>query len=352
MPSDPALRRRTGIALALWLPLLTGALVGRVADRSLLGALLLLTEPLIVGLSLYGTLVLLLRGRTALGLALGLGATAAIALLHLPPTPVPPPATRPDWATGLRACAAFPKPGEGPVRLAQWSLDEGQVPTVDRLAEIGGEADLVVLSGTADATAGQTLARVMGGEARFYPPNDRGEAGMTLVARGSFQPCGADEDSWGLELPAAEGHLARAVVTFPRIEGVGTFPLLALRLDPLHGPSTWAGYPGRLDESGRRIAAVVQAIDASRLVVVGDFGAPPSFRHLAGRLEGAGLDEQALPPTWPARLGPAPALPIHRMDRVWTGRSWQGSAARALSADRGSHAPVMVTLSPELMQAR
>ena len=352
MPSDPALRRRTGIALVLWLPILTGGLVGHVADRSLLGALLLMAEPLAVVIALWGTASLLWRREIPLGLGLGLGSTAAIALLHMPPTPVAPPATRPDWATGLRACAAFPKPGEGPVRLAQWSLDAGQVPTVDRLAEIGGEADLVVLQGTADATPGQTLARVMGGEARFYPPNAQGEAGMTLVARGSFQPCGADEDSWGLELPAAEGHLARAVVTFPRIEGVGTFPLLALRMDPLHGPATWAGFPGRLDESGRRLAAVVQAIDASRLVVVGDFGVPPSFRHLAGRLSGAGLSEQALPPSWPARLGPLRALPLHRLDRVWTGRSWQGGDARVLSPDQGSRTPILLTLRPELMQAR
>ncbi len=347
----PQRRLVLAVALGLWVPLVIGMTVGWVADASLVGALLLFGEPLLVVVAVFVLLTLLSRRRWVAAGALALGCVGGLAALHLPPTPTPPPTMRPDWTRQLRSCAAFPSAVEAPVRLVHWTLADGTQLTDQQAMAIGANADVVVLNGTPNPTAGAELARVMGGEAKFYAPGHTGEGGLTVVVRGSFQYCGGTEDAWAMPLRAADGHEARAVVTFPRVEGAGVFPLVALRMDPPHGPSSWPGWVERLDQSGQQLAAVAQAIDASRMVVVGDFGVPPSFRRLGGRLQGAGLTEVGVPPTWPATVGPFPALPVHRLDRVWAGRTWSSRTASSLPADGQPRAPFALTLVPQQMQA-
>lgn len=350
-PTPP--RTAATVAVVLWLPLLAGLLVGWVADRSLLGALVLMGEPLLAVLAAWGVISLLAARRWTLAAAALVGCAGGLAALHLPASPTPPPVQRPAWATALRACAAASEPVERALHLAQWALPDGSRPEEADLAELGDAADLVLLHGAATPEAGAILAARMDGASRYYPPSATGEGGMTLVVRGSFQRCGDDaQDAWAVDLPAAEGHSARGVVTFPRVEGVGLFPLVVVQMDPMHGPRSWPSWPARLDGSGQRLAAVVQAIDASRVVLVGDLGVPPSFRHLAGRLRGAGLTELPGPPSWPTRLGPLPFLPLHRLDRVWSGSAWVAGGARALPDQGRQRAPVLTRLLPDTMTAR
>lgn len=350
--SDTASSRLAVLAgLALWVPVAVGLGLAWMGESSLLGALLLLFEPVAVVGAAYAVLWQLASRRWFLGTALALGLAGGFAALHLPARPSPPADLRPEWTRELRACSDFAEEIRGPVRLVQWSLADGTELSPEATAMLGAQADLIVLHGTPTGQAGALLAQVTGGDARFYPPSDTGEGGMTIVVRGRFDSCGK-QDAWGLDLPASEGHGARAMVTYPRVEGVGPFALVTVRLDPPHGPSRWSGWPARLEDSSRRLAAMVQAIDASRVVLLGDFGAPATFRLLAGRLQGAGLTEQALPPSWPLRLGPVPTLPVHRFDRLWAGDEWAFGGAEALPGYGQPRTPIASTLLPEVMQAR
>ncbi|MCK6507889.1 hypothetical protein L6R53_31735 [Myxococcota bacterium] len=350
--TDPRPTASTAAAL-LWGPLLTGLLVGVVADRSLVGALLLLGEPALVVAAVWLVLSLAWSGRWGRAVAALIGCVGGLAAFHLPASPSPPPVQRPAWATGLRACATDDLPLQGALRVAQWTLRDGATPEPSALEALSDGVDLVLLHGAAGPETGARVATLVEGEARFYPPGTAGEGSMTLVVRGGFAPCGDQgQDAWSVDLPAAEGHAARGVVTFPRIEGVGVFPLVAVRLDPAHGPARWAGWTTRLDQSGQRLAAVVHAIDPSRLVLIGDLASPPSFRRLAGHLRGAGLWEHPGPPTWPTRLLGLPFPALHRLDRVWAGRAWVSGGGGTQAAEPQARAAVWARLVPETMTAR
>ena len=76
------------------------------------------------------------------------------------------------------------------------------------------------------------------------------------------------------------------------------------------------------------------------------FEAPTTFRHVSGYLAGAGLTEAVGPPTWPARLGPIPFLPVHSLDRVWLGDAWAVTDVRALDRNGSARRPLVVDLEP------
>lgn len=352
MSPPPPPSTAANAAVLLWAPLLSGLLVGLVADRSLFGALLLLAEPLLVVGAVWLVLGQTWGRRWGRALAASIGCVGGLAALHLPASPSPPPVQRPAWATALRACAQGDAPLQGPLRLAQWALQDGASPSQGALDGLASRSDLILLHGAAGPEAGAHLATLVEGEARFYPPGKSGEGSMSVVVRGGFAPCGADgQDAWSVELPAAEGHAARGVVIFPRIEGIGTFPLLAVRVDPAHGPAGWPGWTERLDQSAQRLAAVVQAVDPTRLILAGDLASPPTFRRLGGHLRGAGLWEHPGPPSWPTRLGGLPFPALHRLDRVWAGRAWVAGGADARGLDAQPRAAVWTRLIPETMTA-
>jgi hypothetical protein len=136
------------------------------------------------------------------------------------------------------------------------------------------------------------------------------------------------------------------VLVFPSLPGVGVVPVLAVRLSDAGGPGDWRTWPDRLVEGARRTAAIVAGLGPERMIVVGDFGAPPTFRRIAGHMSGAGLAEVAVPATWPARVMGVPALPLHALDRVWVGEEWGEAHARLLKGEREPRAPLLVELNP------
>jgi len=339
-------------ALAFWLPLLGGLAIGLVADRSAAGALLLLAEPLLAVLAVYVGLALALHCHWRLAGASAAGLLAGFAAMHLPPTLHPPPPLRPTWSQGLRDCAQGGDTHlQGPLRLVQWTVDPSRPLADEALADLARGADLFVLQGASSPAPGTTIADAMDGQVRFYPAGEAGLGGLTVAVRGNFLRCGSEEDAWGAPLPAREGGGARMVVNLIEVEGVGRIPLVSVQLDSPHGPADWADWPDRLDQGARQVAAAVQAIDPDRVLLVGDLGVPPSFRHLAGQLEGAGLRELALPPSWPARLWGLPALPLHRLDRLWVGRDWALGSTRPLQARGQARVPVRSVVVPEVMTA-
>ncbi len=344
MPLQRHRRLVLAMMLGLWAPLAAGLLVGWVADGSLFSAILLFAEPLLVVLAVYCVLLQLLQGRVALSVALAVGVGGGLASLHLPAEEVMPRGLQPAWAETLRSCAAAAAPPRGPIRVLHADVGSSGVLSEDAARELGRAADIVVLQGTTSPASGRALARVVGGQFKDQRAPD---GGLTVVVRGGFRACGGTDDAWALSLPAVGDHGAIGLVTLAQVEGAGVVPLVALRLDGMHNPTRWGGWPERLADGGARIASVVRAINPRHAVVVGDLGVPPSFRKLGGLLAGAGLYEQPMPPTWPATLGPLPALPLHRLDRLWTGSAWTTRTTHTVRTESRRRVGWTTTLVPD-----
>ena len=298
--------------------MLLGVAVATVGERSLLGAAVLLVEPLLAGVGLYGVLALLSGRRAGPALSLTTGLVLGGVLLHQPAEPVPIDAARPAWAEALRTCATQRAAIRGPVHVLTWRLNPEEPVPVEQI--IARAPDVAVLHGVASEADVTAIATALSGSAKHVSGPD---GGLTIIVRGIFHLCGGHSDSWELRLPDEGGQDARLLVTFPEIEGAGVFPLVAFALDRAGEGDRTLRWPGRLLQGARQVAAVTRAIGPDRLVLVGDSRAPRSFRHLQGALLGAGLHDLGTPPTWPHRMGPVPVVPVHAFDRVWAGPAWQ-----------------------------
>jgi hypothetical protein len=291
----------------LAVPAVTGLLLGWVSERSFLSAFLLLGEPLLLGVGLYGVAVCALQERWLPAAALAAGLVAGGLAVRLPPVPETPPSAKADWIGRVQDCANDAKPVGAPVRVMSWVVDGA--PRESQVEQLRAyHPDVVVLMGHAGTSVAEALATALSGEAKHI------EGDISLVVRGVFSYCSgrsaatsmSDEDLWEAALPTAGDRIAKLVVAFPGVDGVGVFPLMVVRLDAPGSVTQWRAWPHRLDEGARIVSAVARTVGAGRMVVVGDFESPPTFRHVAGHLIGAGLNEAVGPPTWPARIG-APA---------------------------------------------
>jgi len=322
-------------------PLLLGLAVSSVGERSLLGAGVLLAEPALAGVGLYGVLALLFARRPgpALSLAAGLGLCGV--LLHQPAEPVPIDAARPAWAEALRTCATQRAAVQGPVRVLTWRLQPDEPVPVEQI--VAREPDVAVLHGVASQAGVSAIATGLGGDAKHVTGPD---GGMAVIVRGTFQACGGQSDSWEFRLPDEGGRDARLLVTFPEVEGAGVFPLVAFALDRAGDGDRALRWPGRLLQGARQVGAVSRAIGPDRLVLVGDSRAPRSFRHLQGALLGAGLHNALTPPTWPHRLGSVPLIPVHAFDQVWAGTTWQLRSSQTGPGGAHPRRPLEAILEP------
>ena len=314
-----------------------------VGARSAWAAVLLWAEPVMLFLLLYALAWLLWERKLLPALGLGLGGLAGGAILRVPPEVIPPSEHSGAWAEALRGCTKLPDPVRQPIRVLTWTLDD-RMPVLSEVQE--QEVDLAFLVGLNAPSVAERWARELRGEAMVIPATERSEQ-MALVVRGAFQYCGGRVDQWDIPLPTQRGERARAVLTFPEVQGAGVLPFVAVQLPKPGAVTTWGGWSERVVESSETIGALSRTIGASRVVVAGDFSAPRTFREVASPLLGAGLHEVDIPASWPA-----PFLGLHALDRVWTGSAWRPLAAWRLDAQGHSRAPVMVDLAPAYAQAR
>lgn len=329
------------LSAALLGPAALGLALGWLGERTAVSALLLLGEPALWALGLYGIGALLLHRQRALAVALALGCATGAAALRFPTVPTPPEAVEAGWPAELQRCASALPGARAPIRLLTWTVPANA--PVDAAALLAEEPDLVVLLGAEDQDLAEALEDGLEGEAHIFP-GQRGGDGAILAVRGTFQYCGGNIDAWSLPLPDSGGPVARLLLTFPEVRDAGVLPLLAARADGAGG--RWLDWPARAQESRRRLAATAVAIGAEHMVLAGDLAAPASFRLLRGALEGAGLRRVPAPPTWPARLGPLPTPTLHTLDQVWAGRGWRALGAEALRDGEGPRARLLVDLAP------
>jgi hypothetical protein len=336
-------------------PAVFGALLGWVSERSFLSAFLLLGEPVLLALAVYAFAVLLLHRRVVSAAFLVAGVSIGAMAVRWPARASTPPSAKADWIGRVQDCANDALPVGAPVRVLVWQPDRRKAVDAQVAELVAVRPDVVVMEHDVDEALASALAGALGGESKLI------DGGMAIVVRGVFSYCSgrtvagtpaSDEDVWEALLPAAGDRTAKLVVAFPGIEGVGVFPLLVVRLDEPGRVSEWRSWPHRLDEGARIVSAVAHTVGSGRMIVVGDFEAPTTFRHLAGYLAGAGLTEAVGPPTWPARLGPLPFLPVHSLDHVWLGDAWVASDVRALGRAGSARLPLLADLEPVSATAR
>jgi len=337
------------VALVLG-PALLGAATAWVGARAPIAAAVLWAEPALLFLGVYLVGWMALERRWLGAAATVIGFSAGGLIQRVPPVAEPPEPATGAWAAELRGCTILPEAVRRPIRILTWTLDpHGPTPSVTRL--IREDVDLVVLVGLPDPTVAEALAAGINGEALYIPGPDLDD-GMALIVRGVFQYCGGREDSWEVALPGAEGEAARAVLTFPEVQGAGVVPFVAVQLSGPGDASSWGKWPAQISESAQIIGGLSHALGARRVVVAGYFGVPRTFRETAGALIGAGLEEVPVPASWPAHLGPVDLPGLHALDRVWTGGAWQPLAARDLSSAGHSRSPIVVDLAPAEAHAR
>lgn len=327
----------------LVVPTLLAALTAWVGARAAWAALLLWAEPAMLFFLLYAIGWLLWERKVLPAIGLSLGGLAGGAILRVPPEIVPPTEQSGAWAEALRGCTKLPAPVRQPIRVLTWTLDD-HTPILSEIQE--RNVDLAILVGLNAPSVAESWARELRGEAMVIPATESSEQ-MALVVRGAFQYCGGRSDQWDIPLPTKQGERARAILTFPEIQGAGVLPFVAVQLPKPGAVTTWGGWSDRVIESSELIGALSRTLGSRRLVVAGDFSAPRTFREVAAPLLGAGLHEIDIPASWPA-----PMLGLHALDRVWAGNSWRALAASRLDAHGHSRAPVMVDLAPAYAQAR
>jgi len=345
--SDPApTLRRWLLPLTLMVaPAALGVATGSVGERTTIGAAVLWTEPFLLALGVWGVLAFAASRQLRQSVALSVGLGVFTVAVRRPIEPIFVSEADRTHNELLWECAHLSGQSRTPMRLVAWTLRPDDRQWIDTTRLLAADPDLVVLHGLQDADLAEQLARRLDGEAKVLRAPDSRDT-VALIARGAFQFCGGREDSWSVSLPGPPGHVARAVLVFPSLPGVGVVPLLSVRLSDAGGPLDWWSWPDRLVEGARRTAAIAAGLGPDRLVVVGDFGAPPTFRRLTGHMNGAGLTEVPVPATWPAHVLGLPMLPLHPLDRVWVGDDWGESRSQLLDSGTETRAPLLVELNP------
>ncbi len=369
-PSQPRPRPQgwyRGTAAAfLVLPLVTALLLRPGAGTGRLVGLMLLAEPLAIGLATYLLLWLLGRRWWLASLTLTTSTVAAVALLHAPGTPGPPSDITIPWAEQVQACTAQNELPNAPLRVLSWNASDVALDAdaLDQIVDM--RPDLAVVSGLRDERFLERLSDLLPGKTLAF-----GGAGdmVGLYVRGVFQDCGAGEDAWPLSvfgqgeglilteyaldqsdqdlLPAdhaARRTLGQLVFAFPRVQGVGTVPMVAFQLPVQASRMGSEAWPAAVHD-GARVLAAASLLGGPSLIAAGHLGVPHSFQHTIATLEGSGLRDAGGPPTWPTHLMGVPFLPIHRLDRVLSGSGWRvRSTETAASKGGGSHQPLLVQL--------
>lgn len=289
--------------------------------------MLLHGEPLFCIAAVFSMYLAYAGGRRDIATGIATGTILAAAAIRVPAGAEAEPAVA--ALRSVNSCArGLPAP-EDRVTLLQWQVDGGTDSEFVRALVATMEADLVVLRGVTDASLGDALREDLGGEPLFVPAD-----GLLLYTRGAFDLCGDDAYSWGTDGVTA---------VFARISEGTVFPLVAARVaGVLEGP----GWGGARAEAGKRLGAMLATLESAATVVLADASAPRTYRHLDAGMRAAGLAPLAVPPNWPARIGPLPFLPLHPYDRAWAGPVWRVESSRALRTPRGTRAPVVTVLRP------
>lgn len=356
---------RSAAAALLVFPLAAALLLRPGTTTGRAAGLLLLAEPLGIGLATYLLLWLLGRRMWLAALTFATSTVAAVALLHAPGTPAAPPDVAIPWADSVRDCVTRSELPSAPLRVLSWHAGDASLDaqTLDALVEL--RPDIAVVSGLEDDRFLERLTDLLPGETlSFGGAGDR----VGLFVRGTFADCGGPSSAWPLsvfgqddalflaeyaldqtdqrQLPhdhVARRTIGQLVFAFPRVQGVGTVPVVAFQLPVSSSRMGSEAWPAAVND-GAQVLAATSMLGGPSLIAAGHLGVPPSFQSTLATLEGAGLRDAGGPPTWPARLFGVPFLPVYRFDRVLSGSGWRVRSAQTGAAPGAAHQPLLVQL--------
>lgn len=331
-------RRLRRFLPSLLLPPLIVAPVAVLSDSTTLTAALLLLEPLWFALGLYLVLIRLTSRRPLEALGLTSGLVLALSIIHWPMGWVSMPPTDASWSGQVARCSRQMGAPTGSVRVLHWDL-AGQAPEQDMGPALSKlRPDILVLSSLPDPALLLWFQEELGGEIQHHQAL---RGGLGLWVRGAFQYCGREIDAWHLGAASSDPDTPDpgfAILTFPRVQGSGLFPLVAFE----SGGALLNPLPARLLAS--QIAGAV-GVTGESTIVVGQMGVPPSYRRVGELLRGASLQDHGAPPTWPGSFGRLPGLTMSRLGRVLGGPVWVPELAQTI-ATRTTHQPLLIQFGP------
>lgn len=319
-------------------------------EDSPLGLGLLLAEPLLwMGLAL-AFLRALTRRRWLVATASASGLMAVAVGLRTHAAPIAVDLGLEGPTPTLRSCASHASAPAGPLRLVSWNTEGALVDAMPALLEL--DAQIYVLQ----ELDWQALAELEHQAITRAPEQDTGSLFVpavgdvgsgVLVTDGWFGVCGAEQtEIWVQELPAQGDRSALSALSFPTVEGVGMLPLITFHADRPRGLGEALDWPGTLAGTSAQLARTAAALEEPGVVVVGDSNSHGTFRNYRARMRGGGLAWVGGGASWPARLGPLPALPIYQVDRAWAGAGWRVARVQTLRLSGSAHLALVVDLIP------
>lgn len=351
-------------ATALVAPLMAALLLRPSAGTGRWVGLLLLAEPLLIGLAAYLLLVLLGRRWWLAAMSIAIGTATAVALLHAPGTAPAMPELDIPWAEQVAACSEQNELPDAPLRVLSWNASDAPLDERTLQALVDQRPDLAVVTGLTDGAFLERMAEILPGESLSF--GSRGDQ-VGLFVRGIFVDCGEEAGAWPLtvfgpgqgpiladyaldhddqeQLPdhhAARRTSGQLVFAFPRIQGVGTVPVVAYQLPTASSELGSRAWTGAVQDGSVALAAAA-SLGGPSVVAAGHLGIPPTFQHVLDVLRSVGLHDAGGPPTWPRSLAGLPALPMFRMERVLSGPGWRARSAQAVDLP-GAHKPLIVQL--------
>lgn len=318
---------------------IAAAWVARSAESTGWSAAVLIAEPFLAVAFAAVVYACFSTGRRALATGLLVAGVLSAAILRLPRPAVATVEESSPFGRTVAGCAPSLRLATGGFSLLQWTA--AGVPAekvVD--AVVAQEADVTVLFGVGDPGVGAAVAAALGGEVHEHA---EGETRVVVHTRGVFHPCG-DEEEWTEGL---EGPVGYTLAFVGAGEGV-TLPLVAARLPHLRDSERYAVLRAR---SEARLAATLTAMQSSLAVVAADAEAPWSFRRLDAWMRALSLVPVRVPPSWPARAGGLPLLPLHPFDRVWAGPAWTVERSRRVAVPDGVRDAVRTEFQPAVRVA-
>jgi endonuclease/exonuclease/phosphatase family metal-dependent hydrolase len=353
-----------------------GVLVGGIGEGLTFTTLTLAAEPALWFFGLSLALNFAVNARTLAALTTGFALLAFAVGVRLPQPPDSNHKAPTAITTVVKTCAASLGAPEGEVTVATWNVAGDEDARAIARALLTLNADVIAAQEVrGEALWAEVIGHLLTHQEALYnevvargasPSPDTalvqgqyieamGGAGIGVVVRGGFFGRCGEERFAGVTvpMPAAGERVANAVLTFPVLPGVGAFPFVAVHLDRPAGPSELGGWGARIGRAGRLLAGVSRSLDVDSIVIAGDTNTHRTFSRFSGLLAGAGLTEAIAGPSWPARLGPIPSLPLYTLDRAFVGPSWTVASVKALRAGLPSdHLAVVARLRPTTATAK
>ena len=304
---------------------LLGCTVGFFAESTSPTLLILDHEPLLWFLFLGSGLGLAIHRRWTIATGMLVGWCIFAIILRLPFVPVSSGLERINVPRSVQACAVDQEAMSTAVQVTTWSAG----PNADAatiLESLNPPPDIAIFPFIGDRAVVEEVAASWNGEAIHIQVQGSQSLGIA-VRNGAFLKCrqqetDADSNYWAFRLPSDAEHRAIAALTFVKLHGRGTAPVLALQMEHPRSVRHPTEATRVLHSAGLRLASIIHAIDRSDLIVAGHTDTHGTYRNFLAQVASSGVSQTPGLPTWPGSLANVPTVPLYHSARLWHGSGW------------------------------